>query len=563
MTADRTFAVGFTRANNPPVAAFTFEPAAPLVGQPIIFNAGTSSDDNGIAGYAWSFTDNGVINATSSVASRTYTAAGTYTVRLTVTDSDGVSDDEVRTIVVTDPSPVTLPIITLQPLSVTVSPGATATFFVSANPGGGTLSYRWQRNGTDIPGATTESYTTPATTTADDGAVFRAVVSNSAGSVFSNSAVLTVGHGWRPVGNALATPSFHPSLALDSAGTIYVSHTASLASVNTLYVRYFNGSGWTILGGGPVDPTSTYSVFESALLTGSDGYPILGWNEGPAARVARWNGTQWVFIGNDLSIDTTDNFSTTSLQLARHGDDLVAAWIESFGFPIPQVRIAVKRYSAATGTWSGGYIPNVNDAGVIRLALDSDGLAAVAYVPRPLSGAVGAIQVVRESATGWAPLGGNVGPVPVANSTGLVANYGIDIHFDSNDNPVVIGSADGVNIFAFRHSGSAWLPLGSANGVFIALDPATDSTALMALVNREGYIAMAYTRSHRPATGGTQFLTEFLGWNGTTWAPIGEPLSLLNYTLSAELDGGLNPIMAGEFRPPSAVSEVVVRRYVP
>jgi len=37
----------------------------------------------------------------------------------------------------------------------------------------------------------------------------------------------------------------------------------------------------------------------------------------------------------------------------------------------------------------------------------------------------------------------------------------------------------------------------------------------------------------------------------------------LNYTLSAELDGGLNPIMAGEYRPPGGLSEVAVRRFVP
>lgn len=54
------------------------------------------------------------------------------------------------------------------------------------------LSYQGQKDGTNISGATPSSYTAPATTTADNGATFAVVVSNSAGSVTSNSATLTL-----------------------------------------------------------------------------------------------------------------------------------------------------------------------------------------------------------------------------------------------------------------------------------------------------------------------------------------------------------------------------------
>jgi hypothetical protein len=54
------------------------------------------------------------------------------------------------------------------------------------------LSYQWRKNNAHIKGATSASYTTPPTTTADNGASFKVVVSNSAGSVTSNSATLTV-----------------------------------------------------------------------------------------------------------------------------------------------------------------------------------------------------------------------------------------------------------------------------------------------------------------------------------------------------------------------------------
>lgn len=81
--------------------------------------------------------------------------------------------------------------ITTQPASVTVNEGQPATFSVVAN-GSGTLGYQWRRNGADIAGATGASHTTPATTAADDGALFSVVVSNSSGSVTSSNATLTV-----------------------------------------------------------------------------------------------------------------------------------------------------------------------------------------------------------------------------------------------------------------------------------------------------------------------------------------------------------------------------------
>jgi len=83
------------------------------------------------------------------------------------------------------------PTITTQPASQTVTSGQTATFLVVAT-GTAPLSYQWQRGGANINGATSSSYTTPALALSDNGAAFRVVVANAAGSVTSNSATLTV-----------------------------------------------------------------------------------------------------------------------------------------------------------------------------------------------------------------------------------------------------------------------------------------------------------------------------------------------------------------------------------
>src|SRR5204862_3142652 len=83
------------------------------------------------------------------------------------------------------------PTITTQPANQTVTAGQTATFAVAATDTA-PLSYQWKKNGTAISGATSSSYTTPATTSSDNGAQFTVVVSNTVGSVTSSTATLTV-----------------------------------------------------------------------------------------------------------------------------------------------------------------------------------------------------------------------------------------------------------------------------------------------------------------------------------------------------------------------------------
>jgi hypothetical protein len=83
------------------------------------------------------------------------------------------------------------PTITTQPTNQTVTAGQTATFSVVAT-GTAPLSYQWTQNGVNIAGATSSTYTTPATISSDDGSTFQVVVSNAAGNTPSTTATLTV-----------------------------------------------------------------------------------------------------------------------------------------------------------------------------------------------------------------------------------------------------------------------------------------------------------------------------------------------------------------------------------
>ena len=89
------------------------------------------------------------------------------------------------------PPPPTAPLVTTNPANQTVQAGQAATFTVLAS-GSAPLSYQWRRAGTAISGATSASYTTPATVVGDSGSSYDVTVTNSAGTVTSSAATLTV-----------------------------------------------------------------------------------------------------------------------------------------------------------------------------------------------------------------------------------------------------------------------------------------------------------------------------------------------------------------------------------
>jgi hypothetical protein len=93
-----------------------------------------------------------------------------------------------------------LPTITAQPASVTVTVGSNTSFSVSAT--GTALAYQWHFNSSPIPNSTSNTHSVISATSANAG-TYHVVVSNQAGSVASNNATLTV--------NAAPAPTPPPS----------------------------------------------------------------------------------------------------------------------------------------------------------------------------------------------------------------------------------------------------------------------------------------------------------------------------------------------------------------
>jgi PKD repeat protein/subtilisin family serine protease len=129
-------------ANQPPVARFTYSPANPLVNQWVTFDATSSYDPDGsIVSYSWDFGDGAT--ATGSRVTKRYSAAGTYTVTLTVTDNRGATNSASQMLTVTSPNQPPVASFTFSPAN--PNPGDTVTFDASASsdPDGSIVSYSW------------------------------------------------------------------------------------------------------------------------------------------------------------------------------------------------------------------------------------------------------------------------------------------------------------------------------------------------------------------------------------------------------------------------------------
>ena len=154
------------------------------------------------------------------------------------------------------------PSITTQPASQTVTAGKTATFSVVAT-GTAPLSYQWQKNGAAINGATAASYTTPATTTSDNGSTFKVMVTNSAGNITSSSATLTVNAA--PVAPSITTQPASQTVTAGKTATFSVvaTGTAPLSyqwKKNGSAISGATNASYTTPATASTDNSSTFAV---------------------------------------------------------------------------------------------------------------------------------------------------------------------------------------------------------------------------------------------------------------------------------------------------------------
>ena len=117
------------------------------------------------------------------------------------------------------------PAITAQPQSIAVNAGQSATFSVSAT-GTAPVSYQWMLAGSAIAGATSTSYVIAAAQASQDGSKYSVTVTNSAGSVTSSSATLSINKSPQVTTEPIATTV---NLGLTANFTVVASGTAPLS----------------------------------------------------------------------------------------------------------------------------------------------------------------------------------------------------------------------------------------------------------------------------------------------------------------------------------------------
>ena len=221
----------------PPTSVTILTPPILSIGQSLMLEA----TSNGSPGKSYQWSKNGVIIPGATLAQLTIESvnsidAGEY--RLTVTNEAGSHTSDPVEIIVLAP-----PAISVNPSSISVGFGETATFEVSVS-GSDPIEYQWKFFGANIPGANQAHLVLPSVTEDDLGS-YSVEVSNPVGSVTSQAVNLSLRRG--------PNITSHPVSVETSEGG---NATFSVEAVGSGLVTYQWVSGILLLAG-KTSPTLT------------------------------------------------------------------------------------------------------------------------------------------------------------------------------------------------------------------------------------------------------------------------------------------------------------------
>ncbi|MBO4714815.1 MAG: immunoglobulin domain-containing protein [Verrucomicrobia bacterium] len=263
----------------------------------------------------------------------------------------------------------TPPTITSQPKSQTVNVGDSVTFSVTAT-GTEPLSYQWYKNSSMISGATSSSYTISSVNTSDAGSYF-VVVSNSAGSVTSSVATLTVN---APVAPVIVTQPV--SQTVDVGQNVRFSVVAT----GTEPLNY----QWLKNGAAIPGATSSSYTISSAKMEDAGNYMVIVSNSvgmavsNPATLTVKDPAVPPIIIVQPKSQEVLIGESVTFSVTATGTEPLSYQWLFN-GNPIAGATSSTYSISQVTEAHAGNYSVIVSN--VAGTAISSTAVLTVKILP--------------------------------------------------------------------------------------------------------------------------------------------------------------------------------------
>jgi sugar lactone lactonase YvrE len=479
------------------------------------------------------------------------------------------------------------PTITAQPQNVTAAVGGSATFSIMAS-GTQPLTYQWQVGGASIPGATNSSYTLSPVSAQNNQDSYTAVVTNSAGSVTSQAAVLTVtipagridlvagqlGGQGNIDGTGSAARFFSPeSVAIDAAGNVYVADTYN----STIREISPDGVVTTIAGapdkGGSLDGTSTNALFNypQGITIDSAGNIYVADTSNQTIRKISSSGVVTTFAGT-VGVAGFANGNGTAAQFAYpQGLTTDAAgnvYVADSGNNVIRMITPAGVVTTLAGTGSAGATNGMAAAAQFNhpdaVAIDASGDVFVADTNN---------SVIREiSAAGMVTtLAGSAGNAGWANGTGVAAQFdhpqsvAIDISgnlfvtdtFDGTirevtpagvvttlaGKPYVTGFTDGTGAAALFSS--PWsIVVDAADNLYVA-DFGNDT--IRKIAPAAAVTTFAGTAPHPGSVDGTQSAAQFNGPYAAATDPSGNMYiaDTANNTIRKITPAGVSSTLAG------------------
>ncbi len=492
-----------------PAPVITVQPASVAVALLNFASFSVNVQNSSGVTYQWRKDGTAISGATSSsygINSAAASSAGLYSVVVTNSTGTVTSTSASLTILATN----TLPSITTQPLPQSAFTGGTASFSVVAS---GATSYQWRKNGVDIAGATSATYSLSSIKVSDAGA-YSVVASNSAGLTASSAATLAV--------TATSLPVF--STVPQSQNTVVGSSVVLSAAVTGVPSPTVQ---WTKNGTAIAGATSTTLSLANVQASDAGSYVLV------ATNLAGTTSSAAAALQVFAQTPAAPSITTQPVAIDASPGGTVTFSVGVTGFPVPAYQwrrngVAVAGATSATLTLSslqrtdaGDYsLVATNDLGsVTSSAATLRVFFPITITGAPLSqsllqGSSFALSVAVQSGStvtyqwrknGVAIAGATSATYSVASAgsndsgryTVLVTNSDLSVESAAADVAVTASSYAGVYSGTFA-SGDAWSLQVAANGTAIFI--AGLGSRGQAIVARDLVI---------DATGAVRFGTEF------------------------------------------------------